>query len=383
MEKTDFSFKERYVFAALALLLALLIIASLMLVERSENRLFGENQRLSIVEQLSTIRARLEGELNTELMLARSIVTDVATNKDITEARFFQIAGNFMAASRHIRNIGLAKGTVLTYVYPVKGNEKAIGLDYTKVASQWPAVLRVIESGHTVVAGPLNLVQGGVGIIGRTPIFIHPNVAGADAGEETYFGLLSVVIDLPSLLGSAGLDLKNEKLAIAMRGKDGLGMSGELFYGHERIFDSNPVLMEVTLPGGSWMMASVPVGGWQTDSPKIIYYRLVAVIVGLVILVLLAVQYREMIGRRRVEEERKKLIRDLREALSRVKQLGGLLPICANCKKIRDDNGYWKQIEAYIRDHSEADFSHGICPDCAAKLYPDLDLADDRSRSGR
>ncbi len=69
------------------------------------------------------------------------------------------------------------------------------------------------------------------------------------------------------------------------------------------------------------------------------------------------------------EEEREKLIRELQEALAKVKTLTGLLPICASCKKIRDDKGYWNQIEAYIRDHSEAEFSHGICPECMKKLY--------------
>lgn len=65
-------------------------------------------------------------------------------------------------------------------------------------------------------------------------------------------------------------------------------------------------------------------------------------------------------------------VSDLKEALASVNQLSGLLPICASCKKIRDDKGYWTQIEMYIRDHSEANFSHGICPDCAKKLYGDL-----------
>ena len=62
----------------------------------------------------------------------------------------------------------------------------------------------------------------------------------------------------------------------------------------------------------------------------------------------------------------------LQEALDKVKTLRGLLPICANCKKIRDDGGYWQQVEAYIADHSEAEFTHGICPTCMEKLYPDL-----------
>lgn len=60
----------------------------------------------------------------------------------------------------------------------------------------------------------------------------------------------------------------------------------------------------------------------------------------------------------------------LQRALDQVKMLSGLLPICANCKKIRDDQGYWQDVAAYIRDHSEADFTHSICPDCMQKLYP-------------
>ena len=71
------------------------------------------------------------------------------------------------------------------------------------------------------------------------------------------------------------------------------------------------------------------------------------------------------------EKEREKLILKLQEAFDNIKTLSGLLPICSNCKKIRDDKGYWNQIESYIRDHSEAEFSHGICPECAKKYYPD------------
>jgi hypothetical protein len=71
-------------------------------------------------------------------------------------------------------------------------------------------------------------------------------------------------------------------------------------------------------------------------------------------------------------EEREKLVLDLQAALSKVKQLSGLLPICASCKKIRDDKGSWNQIEQYIHEHSEAQFSHGICEDCVEKHYPEV-----------
>ncbi len=75
--------------------------------------------------------------------------------------------------------------------------------------------------------------------------------------------------------------------------------------------------------------------------------------------------------RKHLEEEREKLIAELKEALAKVKTLSGLLPICSHCKKVRDDKGYWRQIEIYIRDRSEAEFSHGICPDCLKKFYPE------------
>ncbi len=83
--------------------------------------------------------------------------------------------------------------------------------------------------------------------------------------------------------------------------------------------------------------------------------------------------------RKLAESEREKVIAELKEALARVKQLSGLLPICAACKKIRDDKGYWTQIEAYIREHSEAEFTHGVCPECMKKLYPEYA---DRSQEG-
>jgi len=78
------------------------------------------------------------------------------------------------------------------------------------------------------------------------------------------------------------------------------------------------------------------------------------------------------IERRRIIEESDQLIEQLQNALSQVKKLSGLLPICSHCKKIRDDQGYWNQIEQYIDERSEAQFSHGLCPDCMRELYPDL-----------
>jgi len=81
----------------------------------------------------------------------------------------------------------------------------------------------------------------------------------------------------------------------------------------------------------------------------------------------------DVTDRYQTEAERDQLIQELQQALASVKSLSGLLPICASCKKIRDDQGYWEQVEAYISSHSEATFTHGLCPECFHKLYPEFE----------
>ncbi|HSA02429.1 MAG TPA: PAS domain S-box protein [Candidatus Paceibacterota bacterium] len=78
--------------------------------------------------------------------------------------------------------------------------------------------------------------------------------------------------------------------------------------------------------------------------------------------------------RKQLEAEREKLIQELQQALANVKTLSGLLPVCASCKKVRDDNGYWSQLESYLKSHSDVLITHGICPDCIKRLYPEYDV---------
>ena len=83
---------------------------------------------------------------------------------------------------------------------------------------------------------------------------------------------------------------------------------------------------------------------------------------------------RNITERKQTEEEREKLINELQVALKEIKTLRGILPLCSFCKKIRDDKGYWEQVDVYIHKHLQADISHSICPDCAKEHYPDLDI---------
>ncbi|MEW6221609.1 MAG: hypothetical protein AB1634_19045, partial [Thermodesulfobacteriota bacterium] len=96
----------------------------------------------------------------------------------------------------------------------------------------------------------------------------------------------------------------------------------------------------------------------------------------------LSLAHEEIEARKKAEAERDRVIEELRRALADVKTLQGFLPICASCKKIRDDRGFWQRLEAYIERHSGAQFSHGICPDCARKLYPELYPSEGGGRTG-
>ena len=86
----------------------------------------------------------------------------------------------------------------------------------------------------------------------------------------------------------------------------------------------------------------------------------------------------QITNRKRAEHALRKTIEDLKETQAEIRYLRGLLPICASCKSIRDTAGYWTQIEQYIEAHSDASFTHGICPDCARKLYPDFRKMNDK-----
>lgn len=92
--------------------------------------------------------------------------------------------------------------------------------------------------------------------------------------------------------------------------------------------------------------------------------------------------FRDISVRQKAEKERESLINDLQDALEKVKKLRGLLPICSHCKKIRDDSGYWTQVEDYITTHSDAEFTHGLCPTCAAQLYPEYFEKDEGEEKG-
>ena len=109
----------------------------------------------------------------------------------------------------------------------------------------------------------------------------------------------------------------------------------------------------------------------QMNRLKILFWHSYAVIASVTVLFLFLIAWFSL-RIDRATRQRERIIGELEDALAEIKTLRGIVPICTSCKKIRDDGGYWHQVESYVRDHSEAEFSHSICPECAKNLYPDL-----------
>ncbi|MCK4705427.1 MAG: CHASE domain-containing protein, partial [Gammaproteobacteria bacterium] len=214
-----------------------------------------QEQKLSTFDNLATVRAKLEGAVNGNLMLVRGLNGEINRNPDITQKEFASFASYLIGEKSQLRNIGGAPGLVISLMYPLKGNEAAIGLDYRANPVQREAALRAVNTGETVLAGPVDLVQGGQGFIARMPVYLSSIKKNVD---RTVWGIISAVIDTKQIYQEAGLNDDSLPLHVAIRGKDGKGDSGEIFYGDGSIFNSpESVMMRVALPGGYWQLAAI------------------------------------------------------------------------------------------------------------------------------
>jgi len=133
-----------------------------------------------------------------------------------------------------------------------------------------------------------------------------------------------------------------------------------------------PIMLENTFNGAFEVYVNVTE---QMQRLKALFWRSY-IIFSLVICILLILVVVFSFRMDKAAKERENIILELQDALAEVTTLRGIIPICSSCKKVRDDKGFWNQIESYIRDHSEADFTHSICPECAKELYPDLKIYD-------
>jgi signal transduction histidine kinase len=252
----------RHSFIVLAAnLTACALLLTALFVVRQNDAAHQERVRTEVREKLSLLRSRLEGNLNGNMLLVRGLVSVVAAKPDLSQTEFARYAQPLFASQTQLRNVGAAPDMVIRAMYPLAGNESAIGFDYRSSPVQWAAAERARQTRELVLAGPLELVQGGVGIIGRFPVFMERT-----DGQAHFWGLVSAVIDAERLYRDSGLLDTDLPLEIALRGRNGLGERGEVFFGEAALFVTDSERVDILLPHGSWQMAARPRGGWPSGA---------------------------------------------------------------------------------------------------------------------
>jgi diguanylate cyclase (GGDEF)-like protein len=206
--------------------------------------------------RISTVRARLESELNATLSLSMGLSTFVLTNPGFTQYQLTQVAASLIRLRPNIISVAMAPGNVIRFIYPRGNNDRALGLRYLDTPELRDAVLRLMREQRPVVVGPIPLVQGGVGIVTGIPIVF----TGRD-GRLRYWGLASVTIDPEPIFRYAGVNPGDSgSMEYALRGQDGTREHGAAFLGRAALFtDPEATLMDIVIPGGKWQLAARPV----------------------------------------------------------------------------------------------------------------------------
>lgn len=358
--------------------IALAVIVALGFFADYQNKLVSmQASRAKALVQANVIRSNLEGSINGNLQLVRGLVATLSTEPEMDQKRFEQLASNLFGKDDQLRNIAGAPDMVVSLMYPMAGNESALGLDYRKNNAQRAVALRVKEDGELILAGPVDLMQGGQGFIGRFPVF-----AEVPGGGKRFWGIVSAVIDADRLYRDSGLLDANLPIDVAILGKDSLGARGARFFGSQAVIDNEPVIADVLLPSGSWQLAAVPKGGWEAAQGNTWLFRLAMVIAGALVVIPIFVAGR-------LFEERQKHYRQLRRSEGELRLLSQRLELALEASNIgvwehnletdglvwddRVNELYGKPQDGGIRGYE--DWIGTIHPDDAAHAQRDFDTA--------
>lgn len=354
-------------------LIAFVVVAAAGVFAESQNRaVFQRDLRAEIRSEIGLIRARLEGKINGNVQLVRGLVATIETEPGMSQARFAELSASLLAADSQIRHVAAAPGLVLSMIHPMEGNEKALGLDYRKNEAQRDAALRVRDARQVVLAGPIDLVQGGKALIARFPVF-----TGVDAKE--FWGIVSAVIEIDRLYAASGLFGLGERLDVVICGKDASG-DGVPFYGDAAIVAQDPVSVEVALPSGTWEILALPRGGWEAHGPNPWPLRLLVFVAGALILVPTFVTGRLI-------EERQRHIGELRRREKQLERMSRRLGLALATSRVGvwemdiDNNElFWddrmNELYGYDADGGSRGYSHW-----AERLHPaDIERAEEEFR---
>lgn len=233
----------------LAVLCVIFALVTELLAQQELQRRHLINQR-QVSVAVGQLRALMETQINAPLHLSAGLVAYIqASDGQVSPDVFHTLLPNLVKQSRHIRNIGVAPGNRITYISPLAGNEKALGFYYPELTTQWPQIEDIIARREAALVGPVQLTQGGEGLIYRIPVFL---------ADGNYWGIVSTVLNLDSIWQSLLEQAKDEEIQVSIRQYQD-GRWGDVLVGPSHLFGTDALVQELTLAGAQWQLAAVPV----------------------------------------------------------------------------------------------------------------------------
>lgn len=254
--------------------MALLVTGGIGFFADHQNRaVIREQARADVAVNLGHIRAAIESNINGNIQLVRGLVAVIASNPNVDQSHFEKIASALIGEHSQLRNIAAAPDLVIRLMYPLAGNEQAVGLDYRQHPAQREAALAAMNARGMILAGPVDLVQGGRGFIGRIPVFVTETSAQDGTVMERPWGLVSAVIDVDRFYAATGLLRDDLPIRIALIGRDADPSDTTVFFGDPDVLAADPVVAEVSMPTGGWRIAAIPQEGWSDTPPDALRFR--------------------------------------------------------------------------------------------------------------
>jgi|GEM_PF-566972 PAS domain S-box-containing protein len=214
--------------------------------------------RANLLEILIGKKSKLEKALSSRIYYTKGVAAFVSVNPNLTNEDFYQLAKELIKEDSVISTISISPDCILSAIYPQEGHMAAIGLNLLEHPARKEIVEKTIETHKTFVAGPVELVEGGVAFISYTPVF---NRLSARDGD--FWGITDIVIYKDKLLDEAELAPVDNGFRYSLKGADGKGENGNVFWGDASVFQEEPVKIIVDLPDGSWILGASPVKGWS------------------------------------------------------------------------------------------------------------------------
>lgn len=246
---------------------------------RAEAQKAEAKLKIETINYTATLQSKVDRELNALLFVSNGLSSYLTIyHRDLEHQKVQNVLADLYARTKNVRNLAVAVGYKITYMYPLESNEKAIGVDYRELPKQWPQVKAAVERREGVLVGPLDLVQGGKGLIYRYPIYIN----------QRYWGLLATVINSDAFFKSAFKELINEDYAFAIRNKE----THEVFYGKSDLFEQPQVhLSSSDSTDVEWEWAVVQ--KTEKASKLILITRLMGIVIAVLLAMLVYFFFRE------------------------------------------------------------------------------------------